>query len=595
MSKETTLIIIAHTGLDRKITEEECKNSLQDVKDEKIIFINFDIGNSKLKDLYYLPFEQLALEQFRKYKREIEPILQANPQAKIAYFGLVPIPLAFHLGVLMNEFSEYIIFQFHHEKKVWYQEISPVEDLSFELIKTKLPQNQEKGKGDVFIRIGTSYRIEDQHTFEVLSNPTNEFDITLKQPHVDALSNQNQIQEIANEFQKVLSAYTNFLPDRDKIHLFIASSSGLPFILGTKINPNIYPFVQTYQYSKDESPKYKEAILITKRSENARTYSIEEKELAAEIREKWNIELREKVIPFIKNSLDGLSTWFEHIIQNKKDLNNCMFGNWGKLPNISETSLIEDSIDLENTNVNNGFSYNNVESRWIIDDAMFISLNTRLSKIGNSDILKAGRLFLFHEGLHYSQAGHNLIAEIADGIGKFPKVIEEADYQADAWAILYEYRYSSVHYNANIESNLKKFFLDTIDIAVETMWSFVDLGEELTEIQIRSMNRFLNWYWQWVRIEQLRGNGSLSEIIEILFNKPVIEYAGADVFTLNAQRVYFKLNIKQNRHCELALFFNNRVFRFAPTGINNISAGFREMDGSKIKEALRSFFYSINR
>ena len=49
------------------------------------------------------------------------------------------------------------------------------------------------------------------------------------------------------------------------------------------------------------------------------------------------------------------------------------------------------------------------------------------------------------------------------------------------------------------------------------MWSFVDLGSELTEIQIRSMNRFLNWYWQWVRIERLSGNGTLKEIIEILF------------------------------------------------------------------------------
>lgn len=591
--KEVSLIIIAHSGLDKKVTQQECLNIFPDIKAADMIFIDFEISNAKLSELYSLPFEQLALEQQRKFKREIEPILEAHPNATVAYFGLAPIPLAFQLGVLMNNFSKYLVFQFHHEKKIWYKEISPVEGIKFEVSQLELPQKPEKGKGDVFIRVSTSYRIEPQHTLEVLANPTNEFDISLKQPHVDSLANQEQIEIVVRTFQSVINAYSNFLPDRDKIHLFISATTGLSFILGTKINPNVCPFVQTYQFSKDESPKYKEAILITKKSDSVLAFTDEEKKMAAEIREQWNKELQEKVKPFIKNSANTFPSWFAHIIQNDAALLGCLSGNWSNLPDVSKTSLMNDTIDTEVTNVNNGFVYHSAGSKWQIDDGMFVSLNKRLSKFKDTDISKAGRLFLFHEGLHYSQDGHNLTEEIANGIGRFPKVIEEADYQADTWALLYEYKYSSMFSSPSVEVNLKKFFLDSIDTAVETMWSFVDVGGELTEIQIRSMNRFLNWYWQWVRIERLSGNGTLKEIIEILFDKPVIEFAGADVFTLDGQRIFYKLNDNQMRNYELAIFHKNRVSRFTPVGISKVVEGFRELNGNKVKEGLRSFLSSL--
>ncbi len=588
-----SLIVIAHSGLDRKITQDECLKSISSVKSDEIIFIDFEIASAKLSELYQLPYEQLALEQQRKFKREIEPVLEANPDATVVYFGFAPIPLAFQLGVLIGNTHKIEIFQLHHQKKAWYKETEPLEGNSFEIAPIELPEKSEKGKGDVFIRVGTSYRIEPQHSYEVLPNPTNEFDIVLKQPHVDSISNQKQMNEVGSAFQKVISAYSNFLPDRDKIHLFISSTPGVAFILGTKINLNVCPFVQTYQFSKDEVPKYKEAILITKKSDAAVAFSDEEKKLAAEIREGWNKELQEKVKPFIKNSVNTFPNWFAHITQNDAGLSECLKGSWGNLPDLSKTSLLNDIIDLEVANVNNGFTYKSSESKWQIDDGMFVSLNKRLSKIENTDIRKAGRLFLFHEGLHYSPDGHNLIQEIATGIGRFPKVIEEADYQADVWGLLYEYKYSSLFNASSVDANLKMFFLDSIDTAVETMWSFVDSGADLTEIQIRAMNRFLNWYWQWIRIERLSGNGTLKEIVQILFDKPVIEFAGPEVLTLDGQRVFYKLNTKRIAHFELGIFYQNKVYRFASTGIYKIVEGFRELNGDKVKEALRSFYSNL--
>ena len=590
---DTSLIIIAHSGLDRKIKEAECRRQVESYSFENIIFISFDIASAKLSELYDLPFEQLALEQQRKFKTEIEPHLKNDPNIIIAYFGLAPIPLAFQLGVLFNNFSQLWVYQFHHEKKVWYQETEPINGYQFEILQLELPIRVEKGKGDVFIRVGTSYRIEPQHTLEVLANPTNEFDITLRSPHLDGISNKSQLFDVVNKFQEVLFSFANYLPDRDKIHLFIASTTGLAFALGTKINPNVYPLIQTYQYSKDETPKYREAILITKKMDVVKALTEEEATIANNVREQWSNELINKIIPFIVNNQNVFDNWYSHIIQNNKALMNFIKGAWESLPDLSRTSLITDAIDLSTHTVGNGFKYVSAESKWQIDDVMLFSLSNRLSKRPGTDILRAGRLFLFHEALHYSQDGHCLTEEIATGIGRFPKVIEEADYQADVWGLLYEYRLSYQNDYQQVSEHIKKFFLDAIDTAVETMWSFVDNGTPLTEIQIRSMNRFLNWYWQWVRIERLSGHGDLSDVIQILFDKPTIEFAGAEVVTIDRQRTCFKLNDKPYTSYELAIFYKNKVNRFAPTGILKIEEGFRELNGDKIKEGLRSFLVTL--
>ena len=206
--------------------------------------------------------------------------------------------------------------------------------------------------------------------------------------------------------------------------------------------------------------------------------------------------------------------------------------------------------------------------------------------------MQAGRLFFFHEALHYSKSGHRLTREIANGIGQFPKVIEEADYQADAWALLTEYRYCCTYDTQKLKNGLKEFFCNAIDTAVETMWSFVDNDRELSNIQIRSMNRFLNWYWQWILIEDLEGTGKLEDIVFILLNKPVIEFAGAPML-LRAHRTFYQLNQRNRNTLQLAAFANNKVHRFQPTSINDIVDGFRYLDGNKIKDGLKSFQVSI--
>ena len=106
------------------------------------------------------------------------------------------------------------------------------------------------------------------------------------------------------------------------------------------------------------------------------------------------------------------------------------------------------------------------------------------------------------------------------------------------------------------------------------------------------MNRFLNWYWQWVLIEDLLGKGKLEDVVAVLFDKPVIEFAGAPM-ELRTHRTFYKLNSRNTLNLQLATFAKNRVRRFTPTAIEGIVTGFKQLKGEKIKAALKSFQITI--
>lgn len=592
-----TEIIIAHYGLDRKITQEECLQVLGQTTQK--IFIDFETGYAKLGELYDLPFENIALTQQRKFIEVLKPILDQNPNAQIAYFGLTPIPVAFHLGYLIGNTHPYTIYQWHHEKNKWFKQIEPPFDkYEFKIKPLNLPQEKQKGKGEVIIRIGTSFEIDKQSTYEVVSNPANEFDIELSTPHFDSLHNQQNIRAVVETFQEVLNVFSNKLSDREQIHLFISSSAGLPFALGTRVNTNIYPFIQTYQYDRSQTPKYREAILITKEINDRVILTDNDKAIADTVRTQWEDQLQNKLKPFIR-AITGskFENWLQTVCETSDEYNSVskyLKSPWSSVTDIGATSLKDDKIDVTVKNIDDGFEYIAKSNTWLLDDGFLSGLKRRLDKEQNTDLMQAGRLFFFHEALHYSKKGHGLTKEIANGIGQFPKVIEEADYQADVWALLTEYRYCCMYEPNKLKNGVKEFFCNAIDSAVETMWSFVDTGTELNSIQIRSMNRFLNWYWQWILIENLEGKGKLEDVVSILLNKPVIEFAGAPM-ELRAHRTFFKLNIRQQRNLQLAAFINNKVYRFAPTEIDEIVSGFRELKGEKIKTALKSFHVTLDK
>jgi hypothetical protein len=205
---------------------------------------------------------------------------------------------------------------------------------------------------------------------------------------------------------------------------------------------------------------------------------------------------------------------------------------------------------------------------------------------------RALRLLVLHEAVH--RGPQALTRTSSQGVGRFPKVLEEIDYHADVWALLYEHALSELASRAEV-LDPQRFFMDLIRVATETMWAFDDDGSPLGEIQVRRLSRYLIWYWQYLHLERGTGRGApmtLEEILALLAERPVIELAGPAVVARD-ERVFFALDIAHVKVPELCIYHEGRLYRHGARydfSITGLIEGARMRDGDKILGALRAAF-----
>lgn len=575
------LLIIKHEYF-RPITNEECILALPDAwKHFDREFINVTEETLRLNDLYNAPQVQIALAQRDFFNKIIKEKLEKLPGYKILYFGLAPIPLSIDLGYQFHNFRDIEVFQFHHVEKNWYQNTNHKAVKEFKLETQNLPNPKQKGISELALRLSISHHVKSQDTLDILPDAA-EVDLGLTDPNEDAVSTKEEIVLIAEEFKKIMDNISNSESNIEVVHLFASVPVGVAFLIGTKISPNIHPYVQTYQHSATEKPKYINSVLVKGEIDNEVPLTEEQLKIAGELRTVCNDELKGNIRKFAyDNETDSRGrVWYLSLMPKLGDgIMSHKF--WKDLPSISETSLKGDEIDFDLKTVSDGFYWK--LGKWYVDDHFYVSLKKRLENL--EAIKKANRLFLFHETLHYKK--HKLTASTANNIGSFPKVLETADYQADVYGLLNEYSYA-VKAGYSVE-NLKLFFLENINIAIETMWSFDDRGKELEEMQIRRVSRYLIWYWQYVQIEK-NGN-TLDDIIRTLEEKPVIEINGLKTKELN-NRFFYDLNRKNSGYLEIGIFKENEVIRHGSASnlpIESLIEGLKQLNGELIKEVLRSF------
>jgi hypothetical protein len=581
MTEYQGLIIIKHPIL-REISDAECLKALP--QSWHILpreFIEVKPASLKLEELFKTHVVQLAFEQRQIFRKKIEPLIRANPHYGVLYFGFAPISLAVDLGYQFANLHKVEIFQYHPKRNEWYQEIEGDSIKNFHFENTGIPLSNSKGVKEVVIRLSISHLVKAEETLPVISD-AHEIDLRLSEINEDAVTKREHWNEVMNCFKESLDAIAKFMPNVETVHLFAAIPVGVAFAIGTKISPNIHPKIQTYQHKYDETPQYKKALVIKGTNENSRILTTAEIETAGNMRQLANMELTNRVNTYLDNkvALKKNEFWFNSSIKKlDKNLTNDSF--WCNLPTLEDTNIPNDKINLELTEVADGFSY--INGKWFVADSFFVSLNKRLND--TDKIKQAIRLFLFHEGLHIAK--HKLTSSTSENIGSFPKILETADYQADVYAMINEFGFSN-HFQ-KVE-NPKEFFLSIINIATETMWSFDDNGVPLDTIQIRRLNRYLIWYWQYIRIEN--ANNDIGSLLKILFEKPLIEFNGLETFESN-NRFFYDLNASNTSYWELGVFFNNQVTRHGNATNMDIKVlvnGVKNMDGDEIKKILKSFY-----
>lgn len=576
----------------REISDEEVLRFLpQEVSIPKYRIFDIKQEIVDLDAIHQLNSFEYKIYQKRVVENEIKPFLEKNPDFKVLYFGTATIPLALHLGFCFGSWRDIDVYLLNREKVTWnWPESADSADLPFitDFIKEDFP-----APIDVGYKVEVTYATHSKELEEVMANYHKIIGLRLETIGKDVFKSSEQLKSFAHQFSLGIDSIANHLPNADKIHLFPTVPIGLAFLMGTRINPNITKQIVTYQYNTNQSPKYEQVLILQEPNQTEVNISETDQKFINEIKVELRSEIAEKVSVFASRMIEqreketSKSTWIQLILP-KGDYTEMERGLWKSIPDMPLSVLKTSSLSPETNLAADGFHISE-NNEWQINNRFVFNISRRLGN-NKGKILRALRLFIFHETLHIYQSLTNYTAE---GIGRFPRILEEADYVADVWAMLHEFSFSKMYY-ASDASSPKEFFKEMIETAIETMWAFDDLDPNYSEMQIRRVNRYLIWYWNYLQIED-RNCQTLQDIVNILSNKPLLEIKGLDIRG-QSQRTIYRLTNPKPDMLELGYLDqqNGKIYRLSNSGglrIDEMINGFKERDGVKISTQLKSFHH----
>lgn len=554
----------------------------------------FDIKREiiPMENIYQLDSLEYRIYQKNVIDNEIKPFLREHPDYKVLYFGTATIPLALHLGYCFGSWKDVEVYLLHRERMTWHWwNDDSNKQLPFS---TDLVGEEFTGPIDVIFKVEATYSMQEDELKSVVENANKVISLRLETLGKDVFRNQEQLKAFAHQFSLGLDSVANFLPNTDKIHLFPTVPVGLAFLMGTKINPLVTKPIVTYQYNANKTPKHEQILILQETGQPETNITEEDQRFIDEVKSDLKAELENKIAAFAgskvedKKRFGNTLSWIQFILPggNYSEMER---GLWKSIPDVAETILSSSTLSKSTNLAADGF-FISESNEWQINDRFIFNIMNRLNR-DKAQILRALRMFIFHEALHIHQGLTNYTAL---NIGRFPRVLEEADYIADVWAMIHEYSYSKLHYSQDAK-NEKEFFKGIIDIASKTMWAFDDLDANNEEMQIRRVNRYLIWYWNYLQIED-RNCKNLENITAILANKPLLEIRGLDI-RAQAQRTIYRLAGFKIEELEIGhLDISGRIRRASNAGgfqLNEVVKGFRERNGEKILSQLKSWFHQI--
>lgn len=579
------LILLAHPEqvaiTDREMTEALPKEWLSLPRTS----VTLDILAEARKAISTGDWYPAQRRQEALFRELLVPAMEKHPDHTIIYFGSAPVPLAIHLGALLSTWRQVDLIPHHHIRRTWgwFPHEAGHEP---EVVCAGMPDYKDRSPGEALIRVSTSHPVDPLLTRRVVASALVEIDIGLKNPREDAFASLSEMLSVAAEFRRALDLIGDHFSGVSRVHLFASVQPGIAMLLGAQISSTMHLPVQTYQYTRSADPPHHPAVLVNaKIRAELPLLTAEQQALAAEDRKNLTRDL-ERIKGFAqRETRDGHSVWLANVL-SETDQRECFGGSWHHLPPLWHIPLATTSVDTSLQDVPDSFRLHN--GQWQVDDRWLAHLATRIPD--RSQRQRALRMLLLHEGLHRGPQG--VTRATSRQVGRFPKVLEEVDYQADVWALLYERALSEIESPSAVNPP-QNFFMDAIRTAIETMWAFDMDDAPLQEIQVRRLSRYLIWYWQYLLLERGTGRASemtLLEAVRILAERPQLELAGPRLCT-HDERLFFSLDPSQMRTPELAIYHRGKFHRDGARddlSFAELLASFSERDTDRILSVLRA-------
>ncbi len=581
-------ILVAHPVCD-DISEKEMLAALPpDVRRPITKVVTLDSQRLPFAALDSVNWLEAQRKETEAFSTKLKPILDQNPDYNVCYFGIEPIPIGILAGYLYGTSKASSVFQKNHQTHEWEGSTPPKPPIKkFAEVCHDLKEIIQS-EGHAIIRVSVSYNVHREQTLAVVPHPLAEIDIRIPKENPDSTQNSEALESVGAAFREALDTIKHFRPNVTLIHVFAAVPAGVSFRLGTKISPTIHPDIMTYQFfNKGGEAKYTPAFALRIAPAPEFHISDEKRKELGKIRELWEKQVR-ILEPFANKfedtSINNAPRWLASIFpEAAKTMTNASV-----VPSLSllkDTEIPQSCVGARIASSEEGFRYDIKTREWLLSDELLFAFAKQFTT--TAELERAGRLLILHEGVHL--ADHRLTEATAPRIGRFPKLLEAADYHADLWGIFHEYRFARDVLGSRDDH--RPLFSEIIGAAIRSFWAFDDIGNDLREIQVRRIQRYLNWYWQLLYVESSK---SETASVQQLAEKPYLEIAGPEVRAVG-ERVFFPLDGNYGR-CELCVMHQNKIHRF-PDGnasrISDIFEGFRRRSDPLIRTALKGVFDQV--
>ena len=579
-------IVIAQTWLFSVSREDAERATGQPIAPEDFVELDLKAVSDEAKTSG--DWRAAAEETRRLFREKLLPRMQVRPSAPLAYFGSAPIPLAMLLGRLIGSAPRLSVYQRHHDTKEWgWTAESQAPEV---LLKCDTDERHERIEGDAILRLSSTVLVsEDESRAAVTSPIAIEADVKLDAIHRDTITNEAVLRRVASLFREGLDRILDLRPKVHTVHVFATAPAGLAFLMGTEISPNYHPAIQTYFFDSQRSPKQVPACLLAEAIATNTVPQLDEETLVAERKLAANEfeHVHNLAITSKEEAGKGktrkakVPSWLSFTLPEPKDAAPFV-GTWCCLPAIHELPAATSAFSLEQ-NPGDGFAYDPRKRTWSLSASLMGAFLKRFPD--REQRARVLRMFFFHEVIH---GAHRLTTATSRGIGRFPRVLEELDYQADVWGMLHELKHTRSRQAARFANGkgVREEILAMIDLALETYAAFDDGPGPMTRIQVRRMNRYMIWCWQSLMVE----NADDQDVYAALADKPLLELAGPSQFTQD-ERVFFDLT-STPRRLELAVLHQNVLRRFAsgeggPVDLGQLLAHLRTRNVQGLKDSLR--------
>lgn len=196
---------------------------------------------------------ELALEKLQPLKRAVEAACggRAKEDVTVALGGLAAVPILFLTGMLFDDESNVVIYDWDRVRKIWRL----TDDLDDGKRFLQIPATTYPlGIQEVILAVSASYAVDDQGIMKAFGNNVPVVHIKAEEMLIDKLWSEAKQQAYVMAFRDAVQRLME--NGVKKIHLILAAPASLSIRMGMAYDRRLMPEIIVYQYERSAEPPY---------------------------------------------------------------------------------------------------------------------------------------------------------------------------------------------------------------------------------------------------------------------------------------------------------------------------------------------------